>query len=241
MIDPTTPTIEETIAFVRQNHAGEYDLSGQPSVNHPLAVFENLLFLFPDACEDMQHAALLHDEMEDNGLTAEKLAEMGYSERTIELVTVLTKTPRMPKDAYGEGYADYKHTHYIKNIQRIAKSGGDASKIKIADMMHNMKPSRLHGITGGVDARFRKYGEGLHLLLDVIETHMGAAQRTGVELGMLAGTVPCALLDVIFEDVQRKPGEWREPVDQYLQKSVAYLLEEGISPEPCSGDCLSLR
>ena len=40
--------------------------------------------------EDIQYAGLLHDIIEDGGYTLDKLRELGYSERTVELVDLAT-------------------------------------------------------------------------------------------------------------------------------------------------------
>lgn len=87
------PTIEETQAWVHDLHHGQTDKAGQPYVDHVLRVHSRLLSLFPDASADVEHAALLHDAIEDCDVTADNLRRRGYSDAKIRIVEAVTKRP----------------------------------------------------------------------------------------------------------------------------------------------------
>lgn len=125
------PTIEETKAWARELHHGQTDKAGQPYVEHVLRVHHRLLNLFPDASTDAEHAALLHDAIEDCDVTADDLRHRGYSEETIRIVEAVTKR------------ADGDQT-YAERIENLARSGSmEAMKVKIADLSDNSDPERL--------------------------------------------------------------------------------------------------
>lgn len=90
-----TQTIESTIEFIKQAHADQ-TYNGQPYHTHPIAVMHQL----GDAPLDVKLAALLHDVLEDTNTTANDLRQMGYPERTVYLVEMLTRpaagTPNRP-------------------------------------------------------------------------------------------------------------------------------------------------
>jgi (p)ppGpp synthase/HD superfamily hydrolase len=125
------PTIEETQAWVRKLHRGQTDKAGQPYVEHVLRVHERLLSLFPDASIDAEHAALLHDAIEDCGVNADDLRRRGYTEKTIRIVEAVTKPP----DG-GQTYAER-----VDHLARSRLIG--ALQVKIADLSDNSDAERL--------------------------------------------------------------------------------------------------
>ena len=126
------PTLDETIAFIQKAHAGQTDKSGAPYWHHPVAVMEILQGMHPDATEDELHAALLHDVIEDTKFTAHDLRDLGYSDRTIALVSGLSR----PTGDTRPSYMDW--------IRSIAGTGDrDLIRIKLADNMHNSHPDRI--------------------------------------------------------------------------------------------------
>jgi (p)ppGpp synthase/HD superfamily hydrolase len=124
----TMPTIDETIAFIKQAHAGQTDKAGNDYFHHPIAVMHRLP---DDVDDDVRLAALLHDVIEDTPFTGQNLADMGYSERTLNAVELVTKTPGDPRS-------------YAEKIDAIIASGNkDAIQLKLADMSENTDPGRL--------------------------------------------------------------------------------------------------
>lgn len=125
------PRIEETKLWVRDLHAGQFDKAGAPYFQHILRVHEILLRLFPDVSEDTQHAALLHDTIEDCEVDADDLRLRGYSDDTIQMVEAVTKYPN-------DGLT------YAARIESLSHSGNvGAIQVKIADLTDNNDPSRL--------------------------------------------------------------------------------------------------
>lgn len=123
------PSIDDTVAFIRRAHDGQTTKGGEPYWTHPVAVME----LLPrDATDDERHAALLHDVIEDCGMTGDDLRAAGYSARTVFLVEGLSR----PEGASRPSYMDW--------IRSIAASGDRGLiRIKLADNEHNSQPDRI--------------------------------------------------------------------------------------------------
>lgn len=115
------PTIAETIEFAMRLHRYQTDKAGVPYISHPLSVMRR-------SNPDCWHVAVLHDTMEDCGVTPEQLRDAGYFEVEIQAIRLLT---RGTEDTYTEF------------IERIATSGNPMAVIvKIADLQDNLDPSR---------------------------------------------------------------------------------------------------
>ena len=119
-------TLEDTIIFATALHRGQTDKAGQPYILHPLRVLNNLGLNAP---LEHQMAALLHDTMEDCGVTRELLESQGFSESVIVAVEHLTKN--------AEGEVDYN-----KAIDRVLLNP-IAIHVKLADLADNMDMKRL--------------------------------------------------------------------------------------------------
>ena len=133
-------TLEETLIFATIAHRGQTDKAGQPYILHPLRVMNNLGL---DATLEAQMAALLHDTMEDCGVTREFLEHQGFPETVIVAVEHLTKN--------AEGMADYD-----KAIDRVMLNP-IAVKVKLADLTDNMDMKRLANPTEYELQRLEKY------------------------------------------------------------------------------------
>ena len=133
-------TLEDTLIFAANAHRGQTDKAGQPYILHPLRVMNNLGLNAP---LEHQMAALLHDTMEDCGVTRQMLQEQGFPEEVIVAVEHLTK------DAQGQ--ADYN-----KAIERVMKNP-IAVKVKLADLTDNMRKERIANVTQKDEDRLEKY------------------------------------------------------------------------------------
>ena len=133
-------TLEDTLIFVTALHRGQLDKAGKPYITHPLRVMNNLGL---NATLQEQMAALLHDVMEDCGVTRELLQNQGFPESVITAVEHLTKN--------AAGLADYDRA-----IERVLLNP-IAVKVKIADLTDNMDLTRIAAPTEKDVARVEKY------------------------------------------------------------------------------------
>jgi len=126
MGDAMSPTLVETLEFVKAAHGGQLDLAGAPYWEHLVAVAGRL-----DG-NTAKTVALLHDVIEDTFVTLEVLRELGYSEQIVAAVGLLSR----PK---GRDYLDW--------ITELGASGNTlAIKVKLADIAdHFARPASLPG------------------------------------------------------------------------------------------------
>jgi len=124
------------ISIAAKAFEGVVDKSGEPYIMHCFEVMRNTV-----GNVDVKIAAMLHDLVEDTDWTFEMLKEQGFSERTIEILRLLTHKKETP-------YMDY-----IKALSHDK----DASEIKRRDLEHNSKITRLQGLTKKDLERMEKY------------------------------------------------------------------------------------
>lgn len=131
--EKATPTIEETIALLKEAYAGESDKSGQPKYLHSIRVKE----ILPERVgEEIKLAAILHDLIEDKKVTEEELRERGYSDLTVDIVKLLSRNKKE------QGYQVFVN-NIIEDGLVHRKDLEGAILIKYADICHNTSPERL--------------------------------------------------------------------------------------------------
>lgn len=147
--------VHDTQSWMIALHAKQTDKAGNPYAQHPLRVHMNLQRLFPDAEEDTHHAALLHDVMEDCGITAEDLRQRGYSEQCIATVAAVTKNPH-------DGLT------YAQRIEKLAVKGPLAAiQVKLCDLLDNNNPDRLKGLPADTAVSLSKhYSKAINVLTE---------------------------------------------------------------------------
>lgn len=118
------------------------DRGGAPYIFHPMHIAEQM------QTEEEICVALLHDVIEDSDITAEQLADAGFSSDVVTAVVLLTHSADEPYFAY---------------IERI-KGCPLAKKVKIADLRHNLDTTRLKWQNESVYERLGKYRQALAML-----------------------------------------------------------------------------
>jgi (p)ppGpp synthase/HD superfamily hydrolase len=136
------------LKFATEKHFGQFDKGGNPYILHPLKV---MYYLKTDD-EELQCIALLHDVVEDCGVTYEDLRQIGMSERVIAGIKGMTKLP-------GETYDEA--------MIRIT-SNKDSVKVKLCDLRHNSDIRRLKGVTEKDIKRIEKYHKMYLILKELV-------------------------------------------------------------------------
>ena len=121
----------EAYRFADEAHLGQFRASGEPYITHPIAVAG----LCADWKLDVQAimAALLHDTMEDRGVTKPRLIEQ-FGAPTAELVDGLTKLDKLQFNTREEGQAE----SFRKMLLAMARDVR-VILVKLADRLHNMR------------------------------------------------------------------------------------------------------
>ena len=123
-------------------HKDQLDKSGMPYVFHPFHLAEQM------TDEDTTVVALLHDVVEDTDYTLDDLKVMGFNEKVIEAIGLMTHAEGVP---------------YMEYVAKI-KENPIAKAVKLADLTHNSDSSRLDNITEKDIARREKYKNAIEFL-----------------------------------------------------------------------------
>ncbi|GJO45357.1 phosphohydrolase [Mycobacterium marinum] len=126
-------------------HAGQLDKAGLPYLGHVRRV---AAYVDP-ANAEAAVAALLHDIIEDSGITAAQLAEQGIPASAIDAVERLTRRDHVPPDDY----------------YRRIREHPIAREVKLADLADNTDPERMANLSDADRARLTsKYAHAYRAL-----------------------------------------------------------------------------
>jgi guanosine-3',5'-bis(diphosphate) 3'-pyrophosphohydrolase len=123
--------LAEAYAVAHAAHRGQSRKSGEPFVYHPLATADILAELRLDPTTIA--AALLHDVLEDTGVTKKELQEK-FGDDLAEIVDGVTKLKRLPAGNLEDAQAESLRKMIVamsKDVRVII--------IKLADRLHNMR------------------------------------------------------------------------------------------------------
>jgi len=123
--------IRQAFAAAAVAHAGQYRKSGEPYINHPIEVATILAELGLD--DTTLAAALLHDAVEDTGMTIDDVAA-GFGPTVASIVDGVTKLERLRFDSKEAQQA----ATIRKMIVAMAKDWR-VLVIKLADRLHNLR------------------------------------------------------------------------------------------------------
>src|SRR3984885_12569633 len=129
--DDDTATIVAAARCALSAHDGQFRRSGEPYITHPIAVATIVAELGLDA--QTVAAALLHDAVEDTGLTLESITE-AFGPGVAKVVDGVTKLDRLQFDS--------KEAQQAATIRKMLVAMADDWRvllIKLADRLHNMR------------------------------------------------------------------------------------------------------
>lgn len=124
------------IALVATKFQNRSDKAGRPYILHCLRVMNSV-----HGDDEIKCIAVGHDLIEDTDVTEEMLRELGFSERVIFGIKILTHDPSVPYD------------DYIKIISNYP----DCIEVKKSDLEDNSNITRLKGLRKKDFERMEKY------------------------------------------------------------------------------------
>jgi GTP diphosphokinase / guanosine-3',5'-bis(diphosphate) 3'-diphosphatase len=127
----TEELLAEAYAAAHAAHRGQTRKSGEPFVYHPLATGDILAELHLDPTTIA--AALLHDVLEDTGVTKKELEER-FGDDLAEIVDGVTKLKRLPSGNLEEAQAESLRKMIVAMSRDVR-----VIIIKLADRLHNMR------------------------------------------------------------------------------------------------------
>ncbi|MDX3905042.1 MAG: bifunctional (p)ppGpp synthetase/guanosine-3',5'-bis(diphosphate) 3'-pyrophosphohydrolase [Pigmentiphaga sp.] len=210
--------VREAYRFSDEAHLGQFRASGEPYISHPIAVTEICAAWKLDAAALM--AALLHDVMEDQGVTKQELIER-FGTEVADLVDGLSKLDRLEFASKAEQQAE----SFRKMLLAMARDVR-VILIKLADRLHNMRT------LGAVSPEKRR-----RVARETLEIYSPIAHRLGLNI------IYRELQELCFEamyphryQVLRKAvlaarGNRRELVSKIQEAVRAALPAAGIEAE----------
>ena len=141
--EESTKTVTQAYYYAEACHSGQERKTGDPYIVHPLETALFLADLHLDAHTIV--AALLHDVVEDCGVTLEEITGH-FGPEVSKLVDGVTKLTRMddklqPPDD-GSSLLDDSENLYAESLRKMLVSMAEDIRvvlIKLADRLHNMK------------------------------------------------------------------------------------------------------
>ena len=146
-----TAGTKKALKLCFEAHKDQVDKSGVPYVFHPFHLAEQM----KDECTTI--VALLHDIVEDTDYTFDDLRNMGFDEKVIEALMLMTHEKSVP------------YMVYVKKI----KANPIARAVKLADLHHNSDLSRLDN----VDEKALKRKKNILKLLNCLQTEIDLSLR----------------------------------------------------------------
>ena len=133
---PDLTLIQKAYVYAAQAHEGQTRLSGEPYLAHPLAVANVLADMNMD--EPTVAAGLLHDTVEDTGVTLDEIEEL-FGEEVADIVDGVTKISQMQFESKAVAQAE--------NIRKMILAMAEDIRVvmvKLADRLHNMRTLGFH-------------------------------------------------------------------------------------------------
>ncbi len=203
--------------FSAKAHEGQKRRSGEPYVQHPVAVAGVLTLLKTDVAAVV--AGLLHDTLEDTVATPAEL-EREFGKEVVHLVDGVTKIGKITFRSYEEKQAE--------NFRKMVLSMADDIRvviIKLADRLHNMRT--LEHLS---EAKRQEIAQ------ETLEIYAPLANRIGI------GWVKNELEDLclkhlkpdVYEMLRVRVAKRDEDREQYI-KEVRDLVEKALADVGLSG------
>ncbi|CAN7548617.1 HD domain-containing protein [Pseudomonas sp. LjRoot277] len=137
-----TQTLERAIAIAATAHEGQVDKGGNPYILHPLKVMLRVTTL------EERIVAVLHDVVEDSGISLDDLRKEGFSEAVLTAIESVTKVA-------GESYEAFVERAAQNPIGRV---------VKLADLEENSDLSRIAQPSWEDLERIEKYRRAIGVL-----------------------------------------------------------------------------
>jgi GTP pyrophosphokinase len=131
MDEPELELVKKAYKYAEEAHEGQYRVSGEPFVDHPLGVAIILADLELDIISIV--ASIMHDVVEDTEITSEDIRKE-FGDEVAHLVDGVTKLTRMQFKTKEDQQAESLRKMFVAMAQDIR-----VVLIKLADRLHNMR------------------------------------------------------------------------------------------------------
>jgi|AMZC01.1.fsa_nt_AMZC01002675.1_10 GTP pyrophosphokinase len=217
--------IERAFRRAEEAHRGQMRKSGQPYIAHCVAVAQILADMHLDATTIA--AALLHDIVEDTGVTIEDV-EKEFGKKIAELVEGVTKLKQLPTDvgSMHGGKPGDREMEYLRKMFLAMGADFRVILIKLADRLHNMR-------TLGYMPPHKQ----IEKAKETLEIFAPIANRLGIwQIKWELEDLAFRYLDPQkYREIASQLDERRSDREAYLKRTIAYIQEhfarEGLKAE----------
>lgn len=207
--------VHDAFVLADEAHREQTRKSGEPYITHPIAVAIHCTSWKLDAAAIM--SALLHDVMEDCGVSKESLSEH-FGETVADIVDGLTKLDKLQFATKEQGQAESFRKMLLAMVQDVR-----VILIKLADRTHNMRT--LQGMSPSSQARIAK--ETLDIYVPLAD-RLGL-NRTFLELQELSYSYLYPWrYKVMSRALERARGRQRFSIDKALQAVRETFAKHGM-------------
>jgi GTP diphosphokinase / guanosine-3',5'-bis(diphosphate) 3'-diphosphatase len=207
--------IRRAYRFGADAHEGQTRQSGEPYIQHPLAVATILADMHMD--HETLVAAILHDVIEDTPIAKERISEE-FGPEVAQIVDGLSKLTQIEFESHAEAQA--------QNFQKMLMAMADDIRVilvKLADRLHNMRT--LDALTAPKRRRIAR---------ETLDIYAPIAQRLGMnairlELEDLGFQALYPLRHAVLKRViQKTRGNRKEVVAKIKNRIKRYLRQEQL-------------
>src|SRR2546426_10771445 len=193
--------IRQAYAFSAKEHRGQLRKSGEPYLNHPLAVAKILAEMKLDAA--CVSVGLLHDVVEDTLTPIEKIKEY-FGNDIGQIVNGLTKISQFQFDSKEEQQAENFRKMFLAMVDDIR-----VVLVKLADRLHNMRT-----------LQYLPSEKRLRIAQETMEVYAPIAHRLGM------GKIRGELEDLAFSYLEPEAYQEIEKGIESKRKVKEEFLEE---------------
>ena len=207
--------VRHAYRFGAEAHEGQIRKSGEPFIQHPLAVANILAEMHMD--HETLVAAMLHDVIEDTPVAKDRISDE-FGTEVAQIVDGLSKLTQIESESHAEAQA--------QNFQKMLMAMADDIRVimvKLADRLHNMRT------LGALGAEQRR-----RIARETLEIYAPIAQRLGMnairlELEDLGFQALYPLRSRVLKNVVQKiRGNRKEVITKIKNRIKRYLRQEKL-------------
>lgn len=218
MDDPDLDIVKKAYEVAKDAHEGQYRVSGEPYIEHPI----NVGYILADLGLDIISisAAILHDVVEDSKFTRQDIEEMFGNEVAL-LVDGVTKLTKLDFKSKEEHQAESLRKMFLAMAKDIR-----VVLIKLADRLHNMRT--LEHLSR--EKQIFKSEETIEIYAPL--AHRLGMSRMKTELEDLSFYF---LQPDVYDELKKKIKENRSSRNRNIQNAI-HTLREKISEQDLNAE-----
>ena len=210
--------IRQAYAFSAKEHRGQLRKSGEPYLNHPLAVAKILAEMKLDAA--CVSVGLLHDVVEDTLTPIEKIKEY-FGNDIGQIVNGLTKISQFQFDSKEEQQAENFRKMFLAMVDDIR-----VVLVKLADRLHNMRT-----------LQYLPSEKRLRIAQETMEVYAPIAHRLG--MGKIRGELEDLAFSYLepeaYQEIEKGIESKRKVKEEFLE-DVKEIISQKLQEQeiPCT-------